>query len=148
MALPDSCLGASCQASRQGVCPAGWHFPDSAEWAGFHPDLGDAARLLSDSTWDLALKAVKGWGRISPLLVSSGYAPSTGLDLLGFRALNSGAMYSSNPGDMSRDWTWHWWSRSESSVNGAWAEGWISPWRLAVFASSKRYAMAVRCVKD
>jgi len=148
MALPDSCLGAFCQAPQQGVCPAGWHIPDSADWAGFHPDLGDAALLLSDTTYDLALKAVKGWGRYSALLVSNGYEASTGLDLLGFRALNSGAMFSRDVGGLGWDWPWCWWSRSESSAYGAWSYGWTTPWHLTVLAGSKSYALTVRCLKD
>lgn len=147
-ALPDSCLGAFCPASPQGICPTGWHLPDSADWADFHPDLGEAARLLSDTTYDLALKAVKGWERISAVLVSNGYAPNTGLDLLGFRAVNSGAMFSRNPVYMNWDLGWSWWSRSESSTHGAWAHGWNTPWHLTVLSSSKNYAMAVRCLKD
>lgn len=82
------------------------------------------------------------------MLVSNGYAPCAGLDLLGFRALNSGAMCSNKPGDTSRDWPWSWWSGNESSTGGAWTHSWNTPWHLTELAASKSYAMAIRCLKD
>lgn len=63
----------------QGICPAGWHVPNDADWK----TLADYATILNSAEPGTALKAQKGWK-------ANGTASGNGTDATGFRALPTG----------------------------------------------------------
>lgn len=95
--LSDSCMARSCAASisvkHQGVCPVGWHIPDTAEWRKLSKFLDPATSSnmydVISSTAGGKLKALGGW-------------TTPGTDDFGFRALPAGG-YGGGPG---RDAMW------------------------------------------
>ena len=128
--------GNTCTASAgrvQGVCPNGWHLPDSTEWETLFASIGGI------STAGTMLKSTSGWN-------SNG----NGTDTFGFSALPSGhrrddgsVRYISNNA--------HFWS---SSVNNRYRAynmylyGVASARLYNDDANSIDYGYAVRCLRD
>ncbi|MCL2183847.1 MAG: InlB B-repeat-containing protein [Chitinispirillia bacterium] len=86
----------------QGICPAGWHVPSSAEWTTLINTIGDAL------TAAIMLCATSGWGDCNG-----------GTDDYGFSALPGGYCFSSgycsSMGEYAR-----WWSATEDDAQNAW----------------------------
>lgn len=80
MALPDSCIKANCSelvsVKHKGICPTGWHIPDSLEWT----ELMSHAGLVNQSQDSIALMKLAALGSWS----------NKGTDVYGFRLLPTG----------------------------------------------------------
>jgi uncharacterized protein (TIGR02145 family)/uncharacterized repeat protein (TIGR02543 family) len=124
---------------RQGVCPAGWHIPNDAEWTTLMDFVGGAA------TAGTKLKSSTGWSYRS-------YAP-VGTDQYGFTALpgGSGSLTGSFvPTGAYGDW----WSATERNADYGWADyAWF---RQMIYDAEivnrdsypKKALFSVRCVED
>ena len=132
-------FGKSCTATHpvQGICPSGWHLPDTTDWhdlivaAGGQYSAG--AKLKSTSGWEN-----DGWGN-----------DGNGTDAFGFSALPSG--YRSRGGDYYTAGSYaNIWSSFEY-ITGLVAYQMILRSTNAyayVVRSNEDYGYAVRCVKD
>ena len=120
----------------QGVCPNGWHLPDTAEWNALF-------RVVAEDldTAGTALKTENGW-----------YAGSTsfvrGTNSSGFSALPFG--YRNHHGDYRENWEYAvFLSSSEDGADNAytlWLYYFSAHANLSTYA--KNYGFSVRCVKD
>ena len=119
----------------QGVCPNGWHLPDTAEWNDLYVAVGG-----KDSA-GTALKDAREWN---------------GKDLYGFAALPGGNGYGSNGNIYAFDGEKHQAYFWTITVNTADA---YNQWAFFVdfndyagthgmYNDKSGYAMSVRCVKD
>ena len=131
-------LGVECGADTgrvQGVCPDGWHLPDSTEWAALFEAVGGA------STAGTALKTATGWQTLL-----DDYVP--GENTSGFSALPAG--YVGNAGDFHYAvYRTYIWSSSEKDENDAWATGLhYNHVNASTFYYAKDRGHAVRCVKN
>lgn len=97
--LSDSCMNKTCAAlistKHQGVCPAGWHIPDTTEWRSLSTMLDPATNAkytigAISALADGKLKAAADW-------------KSPGTDDVGFRALPAGG-YGGAPGQDAMWW--------------------------------------------
>ncbi len=119
----------------RGICPEGWHLPDSTEWSTLFAAVG-GKKTAGDM-----LKSIAGW---TPSLYSNGYGTNAYL----FSALAAGYRIS------DRDFTEecgeaNFWSSTESHSRNAY---YISLTRRGDSAylgdSDKIYGYSVRCLKD
>ena len=130
LALPDSCRTKACSTQVifvfAGVCPAGWHLPDTSEWRAQKRFVENDPRVGAGQN-GTALKAEAGWELYGYL----------GKDLFGFRAL------------WTHDGT-EYWVRKESDKEYGWIMGFASDMSYGdVFSGGwKKNAQSVRCVKD
>ena len=121
----------------RGVCPAGWHLPDTTEWNKLEKSV--AGSLYNGATGNVgyALKSTSGWS-----------INGNGSDYFGFGALPAG--YRNYKGTFSRvQYLAHFWSSTESSTNGAYGRDlYYYGTVLGTSNLSKDGARSVRCVKD
>ncbi|MDR2593883.1 MAG: hypothetical protein LBC87_03850 [Fibromonadaceae bacterium] len=136
MGLPADCKGKPCPTpkgtQRQGVCPAGWHLPDSSEWGTLLNYVG--------------IKAGQVYGnKLATKLMSESIG---GTDKYGFNALLSG-MYNNGRGRFfGIDTLGKWWTTSiytgvytpTISENGQ--------MRFSQTLTNLPYLYSVRCVQD
>ena len=124
------CKGA---ASVRGVCPKGWHVPDSSEWL----TLRDAMDEFSISDWRKKLKSTSGW------------SDENGTDEYGFSALSGGfasfvdgyGSYYEYEGQYGRFWSTY--------EMGDCCAVFLNVFTLAMLDDlPKFYANSIRCVKD
>jgi uncharacterized protein (TIGR02145 family)/uncharacterized repeat protein (TIGR02543 family) len=118
----------------QGVCPAGWHLPSSAEWDTLRNFVGGS----STETAGKKLKSVRGW-----------YNNGNGTDEYGFSALPGGHDIGGYGRFESGDGNW--WSATRSHLNNDYAS-----YRQMSFKYEYVYTntynvldrISVRCVED
>ena len=123
--------GKNCSASRpRGICPEGWHLPDSTEWSVLIDAVGgagDAARWLKSgqgTNWDY-------WGN----------------DFLGFAMLPGNWRTAS--GSFRSFWYAAAWSSSETEATKAhFIQFKSSSYAVEPLADRKASGMSVRCVKN
>ena len=123
----------------RGICPEGWHLPDSTEWNALFAAIGGA------STAGIMLKSQSGWnGDYDGSIVK-------GIDAYGFSALPAGHRYSngfcSDEGRSAR-----FWSASEDSSNASSSAYYVSLYTSNKYATLDSYVKSkghsVRCVMD
>lgn len=124
------CKGA---ASVRGVCPKGWHVPDSSEWL----TLRDAMDEFSISDWSKKLKSTSGW------------SDENGTDEYGFSALPGGFASFVDGYDPHYEYEGRYgrfWSTYEM---GDCCAVFLNVFTLAMPDDlPKFYANSIRCVKD
>ena len=149
---PQNCgNGTTCKfpAKLQGICPNGWHLPDTTEWNTLFAAVGGVATLVFEkgipairpvfkSTAGLYLKSLNGW-----------YNNGNGSDAYGFSALPVGAKADGN-GSFSGDGKCgFFWSSSELYEDQAYYTDLDYVNDSAVqFAFDKGMGVSVRCLKD
>jgi uncharacterized protein (TIGR02145 family) len=128
----DCGYGKTCKlpAKIQGICPNGWHLPDSTEWNA----LLDAVGGASDA--GKVLKSTTDWKNYK------------GTDVYGFSAMPAGYAYSGysvySVGEYAR-----FWSSTERNGDNAYNMYLYYSYDYVYFSSySKTYGFSVRCVKD
>ena len=140
MADADCVVGVSCAVAGRvrGVCPSGWHLPDTAEWHALFIAVGDSAlsgvKLKASSGWDLPL---------------SDY--NAGTNDFGFTGLAAGAWERGSSGsDLFRDegYFTRFWSSSESTLDLAYFMSLNLEDAARVFHTDKNEGSYVRCVMD
>lgn len=126
----------------QGVCPTGWHLPDTSDWSTL---LGHAS---SDYSGDQI-------GIARSLKSSDGWLISQGLDTYGFNAMGSG--YRDDWfGDFSLSGEWaDWWASQQVSQEAEYAirlglsDADAVFWGTDMTTSAKKTTgLSVRCLKD
>ena len=131
-------MGFSCVFSGkvQGVCPAGWHIPDTTEWNTLIEAVGGAVKALP------ILKAATGWDDYEGNSIN-------GTDDYGFAMLPAGSWSfdSGTSSSVGKDGTF--WSSSEYNVRAGYALR-ISnrSTKVSVSGLVKNYGFSVRCVMD
>jgi uncharacterized protein (TIGR02145 family) len=122
MDLPASCNNASCasqiQKPHKGICPNGWHIPDTTEWKTLRVFIEDEIFENwedEDFGWDVGtkLKAIAGWKEAS--------TTDYGVDSYGFGAIGSGYCVSCESDKLTSAAGFyagekeeaHWWSATE-----------------------------------
>ena len=115
----------------QGICPNGWHLPDSTEWEILFAKVG------GQSVAGMYLKSKVGW-----------HNNGNGLDLYGFSALPTGCMlYTGNFYDDGLNA--YFWSSSERKEKYAYESYlYYEDDKAGMWGDAKRFAKSVRCVKD
>jgi uncharacterized protein (TIGR02145 family) len=115
----------------RGICPPGWHLPDTTEWSVLFTAVG------GESTAGEVLKAQSGWN-------SSG----NGSDAIGFSALPAGDRDIDgnfiNEGEHARFW-------SSTEYNGSNAFSMYLYYKkedAGLYLSGKDFGYSVRCLKD
>ncbi|WP_297946568.1 FISUMP domain-containing protein [uncultured Fibrobacter sp.] len=115
----------------RGVCPEGWHLPDTTEWNKLFTAVG------GNSTAGKKLKSLTGW-------VDNG----NGTDAYGFSALPAGVKYYngdfSGAGDIANFWS----ATEYGSVGGDKMGLGYSSERADLNVRGKNDAFSVRCLKD
>ena len=137
--------GAACSASSgrvQGVCPNGWHLPDSAEWEALFAVVGGANRAGE------TLRAFTGW--------ESG--PVSGTDLYGFSALPSGFGCTPQPDPDGGDYVGLFYGAgSSANIWSSSVDERDNPYYMYIhytsvdvylYGDNEYNSYAVRCVKD
>ena len=110
----------------RGVCPDGWHLPDSTEWGKLFAAVG------GDSTAAIKLKSASGW-----------IGDDNGTDAYAFSALPTG-LWLVDLGFCAHSMGMYSWSSTENSYYV-----YLSDNNLAgIVDNGKDYALSVRCVKD
>jgi len=131
----DSTVCSPGSAIRRGICPSGWHLPDTAAWDSLYSTAGGSA------TGGRVLKSVAGWYLYS-YLENTG----SGQDELGFRALPAGYW---DGDDMDADFVGAWWSIGEFSAKLG-ESAYINTIGFGAQRSvdSKGTSHSVRCIGD
>ena len=115
----------------RGVCPEGWHLPDTTEWKALFTAVGGR------STAGMVLKSTSGW-----------YNSGNGSDAFGFSALPAG--------DRDGNGGYHYdgnyalfWSSTESYSNLAYGMllSYLSD-SASLYSDYKKFGFSVRCLKD
>ncbi len=124
-----------------GICPIGWHLPDSTEWAKLMLLVSENNGGEGVST---SLKSTMGWNADSDAAI--------GTDLFGFSALPAG--YRNNEAKFyDAGFSTYFWMPMEEDGYGtlsrARAESiYNTSYRITMFSSDKTKAYSVRCIKD
>ena len=128
-------------AKAQGICPDGWHLPDTTEWRALFKEVGWG----SEGT---ALKSQKGWN-----IIKASSSNGNGTDAYGFSAFPVGliendAMYHDHK-PRYNGMLAYFWTATEGSAKTA---------QTAEFENANRYArlhytakdmgISIRCIKD
>lgn len=125
-------------------CPAGWHLPSDAEWKQLEISLGMKQQQADTIGWrgtdqGKKMKSTFGWN-----------SAGNGTNSSGFTALPSGYRYSSGLFmHLGNDGCW--WTSTDFSTNEPWYH-FITFWKNQIHRNHnynfRKYAWAVRCVKD
>ena len=119
----------------RGICPEGWHLPDTTEWNTLFSAVGGSF------TAGTALKSTSGWNEYEG---ESG----NGTDSFGFSALPAGYRY--NGGDYDNEgYDAYFWSSTEYNSNYAYYMLLYYNYDYAaLYDGNKNYGFSVRCLKD
>ncbi len=123
----------TCSASGKvrGVCPEGWHLPDTTEWRTL---LAYVSANMTGESVALALKATSGW---------SGY---NGSDEFGFGALPAGDRYNSSSVSVLE--IARFWSLTEEDALSGYHFLINHNYNYEIRSLIKTYSLSVRCLKD
>lgn len=133
-----------CSASGRirGVCPAGWHLPDSTEWSTLNNFV--AEQIGGVDSVGYALKSTSGWN-------DNEGVSGNGSDAFGFGALPAGNRLSVTGKSFGMLEGLSFWSSTESYEGAYYAyslELFYENARLFMFRGDKNYPQSIRCVKD
>ena len=126
----------------QGVCPNGWHLPDTTEWITL-VDVVGKVYVEFKSMVDVVLKSMSGWG-----------PGKNGLNASGFSALPAGIVAADRRIDgkffFGEGTETYFWSSSESGSNDAYYTYLddVGNYRVDSDWHGKDYWFSVRCLKD
>lgn len=124
----------------RGVCPEGWHLPDTTEWKILFSAVGGIY------TASKMLKSTSGWGWNKYYKVYGNDVNGCGSDAYSFTALSAGDFYEGYNGEGRIAYFW-----SSSQYNGVDAHsvslGYYDD-RAHLFINFKDLGLSVRCVKD
>jgi len=167
MTIPSSCNTSSCSASQikkphRGICPDGWHIPDTLEWNALKRFVADEIfENYEDEIygWDVGtkLKALTGWKETS--------TSDKGVDSYGFSAIGTGYCVSceelsSAAGYFSGEKEEaHWWSATEyTDLSDAPKPHGTKAYKTKIafnkkvmnleFEKKADYLFSVRCIKN
>lgn len=126
----------------QGICPDGWHLPDTTEWRALFKEVGN------NSTEGTVLKSQKGWN-----IIKASSSNGNGTDIYGFSAFPVGLI--------ERDAKYHehtpryngmlayFWTATEGSAKTAQTAEFENANRFArLHYTAKDMGISVRCIKD
>jgi len=162
----SSCNTKSCasqiQKPHQGICPSGWHLPDTSEWKALwnfiNTEIFDNYEDEAPLFWDVGtkLKALTGWRETS--------TSDKGVDSYGFSAIGSGYCVSCEElssatgyfsGELEEA---HWWSATEYKNQYRPNDPVIQAYKTKVtfnkkvlnieFEKKADYLFSVRCIKN
>ena len=164
MNLPSSCNAASCasqiQSQHQGICPPGWHIPDTMEWNALKNFIAQEIFFNyedEDFGWDVAtkLKNVAGWKT---------HATEQGVDSYGFGAIGSGYCVSCEELSSAAGYysgekeEAHWWSATEYLNKNLPSDPVVKAYKSKItynkntitqeFEKKIDYLYSVRCIKN
>ena len=131
--------GKTCYSARRvrGVCPEGWHLPDTTEWGSLKKSVADSLFDGDISDAGYALKSKSGW-----------FNGGNGSDAFGFGALPAGRLNDEGKFDKVLT-TASFWSSTEYFANSAYlVELNYDKTTLDTYNYYKKLARSVRCVKD
>lgn len=119
----------------RGICPEGWHMPDTAEWFALRNFIGE--QLIDTALVGYALKSTSEW-------ISNGI----GSDIFGFKGLPAGYLNVYELEFSGIQQSSYFWSSSASdkasyAFNLDYEEG-----TLGHSSDGRYFAQSVRCVKD
>ena len=118
-------------ATVQGICPDGWHLPDTTEWNKLLTAVG------GKSVAGKMLKSQTGW-----------YDNGNGTDGVGFSVLPAGDRFRSGDFDSGGDKA-NFWSANESNSFRAYSlRLYYKNESVSFFGDDENYAFSVRCLKD
>ena len=131
------------QKPHRGICPEGWHIPDSTEWRTLYQTVGGYYSYYSSPAQKLKSAASGYWtGRAG-----------VGTDDYGFNALPAG--YRTTGGSLTGYGTGnskatYWWSTAMDGNTAAWAGGLQSDTTSLSFyyGNDRQMGLSVRCIKD
>lgn len=120
----------------RGVCPKGWHLPDTTEWNALVTAVGGksaaAKKLKSNSGWKYWLRVFGG----------------NGSDSYSFAALSAGDRFSGGNYCNEGEYT-HFWSSSEANIYNAYLLSMADyDDAVSLYYDYKVYGLSIRCVKD
>ena len=126
----------------QGICPDGWHLPDSTEWSALFKEVGGS------STAGTPLKSQKGWD-----IIKASSSNGNGTDTYGFAAIPVGLI------EHEAKYTWHspryngmlayFWVATEGSAKTAFTAQFENANRYTwLHYTAKDMGISIRCVKD
>ena len=122
----------------RGVCPEGWHLPDTTEWNALFTAVGGWA------TAGKMLKSTEGWNDYYGYYVTSG----NGSDSYFFSALPAGDRRSNGFFNIEGNFAYFWSSTENNSYN-AYSMGLRYDFDDAIlYFSNKDFGFSVRCLKD
>lgn len=126
----------------QGICPDGWHLPDSTEWSALFKEVGGS------STAGTPLKSQKGWD-----IIKANSGNGNGTDTYGFAAIPAGlieheAKYTEhNP--RYNGMLAYFWVATEGSAKTAFTAEFENANRYTrLHYTAKDMGISIRCVKD
>ena len=115
----------------RGVCPQGWHLPDTTEWNTLFTAVGGS------SVAGTKLKSTSGW-----------YNNGNGTDAFSFSALPAGYRSYTGLYDLAGYYAYFWSSTARDSRNAYNVYLYYNDDYMALDYSDKRRGFSVRCVKD
>lgn len=130
----------------RGICPEGWHVPDSAEWMALYKVAAD-----TDETWTLNLT------RAAQKLKSKNYwrgAAGVGTDDFGFDGLPAGVRYTDGTTSNSYSTISYmdalWWSSTKDGQTAAYAAGLDGDSTRLIFyyGNDRQKGLSIRCIND
>ncbi len=142
----------TCSASGtiRGVCPEGWHLPDTTEWNILAAYVADNTTGGVDSV-GYALKSASGWNDYN-VPSSDEVLPGGGSDAFGFNALPAGSRFADGSFETFLTGATFWTSTERSEPlyqeNAYFRYLYYSSAKLASNNNMKNRAKSVRCVKD
>ena len=119
----------------RGVCPEGWHLPDTTEWSKLFTAVG------GKSTGGKKLKSLTGWNDYNG---TSG----NGMDAYGFSALSAGDRNSNGYFDYEGSLTDFWSAAVYNSYNAYYVGLYYNDEGARLYFVNKDDAFSVRCLKD
>ena len=128
--------GVTCSVGKkiQGVCPEGWHLPDTTEWNAL---IDYVAANTTEVGY--ALKSRSGWPEDSN-------GETGGSDAFGFSLLPAGNRAPSAFGPLEYAYIWTSTEDGEQKAKHLFLNTLTSDWRS--YSANKYNALSVRCVKD
>ncbi len=133
--------GTTCSATGnvRGVCPEGWHLPDTTEWRVLNDFV--AVKIGSADSVGYALKSANGWEAVLDI-------PGDGSDAFGFNALPAGDLFADGTSDAFLKSAGFWSSAWKNADNAFIRYLFSGSANLETNNNRKDRAMSVRCVRD
>jgi len=119
----------------RGVCPEGWHLPDSTEWATLFTAVG------GQSTAGKMLKSTSGW---NDYVGESG----NGTDAFAFSALSAGGRNEGGGYNGEGNGALFWSSAEGNSGSAYFMDLYFGHSYASLYSGDKDYGFSVRCLKD
>ena len=119
----------------RGVCPEGWHLPDTTEWNALITAVGGWA------TAGIMLKSTEGWNDYE-------WISGNGLDKYSFSALPAGNRDDGGNYNYEGNYTYFWSSTEDNSYSAYYMGLYYDYVSAFLFNYLKYYGFSVRCLRD